>query len=108
MKETRKYADRREYMIKAVSKRRKKLREMAITYGGGKCALCGYERCSDALEFHHLDSSKKDFAISQGGMTRSWEKTKAEIDKCVLVCANCHRELHNNIRSLPVKAGSEE
>ena len=108
MKETRKYADRREYMIKAVSKRRKKLREMAIQYGGGKCALCGYERCSDALEFHHLDSSKKDFAISQGGLTRSWEKTRTEIDKCVLVCANCHRELHNNIRSLPEKSGSEE
>ena len=108
MKETRKYADRREYMIKAVSKRRRKLREMAVQYGGGKCALCGYDRCSDALEFHHNDSSKKDFAISQDGLTCSWERTKNEIDKCTLVCANCHRELHNNIRSLPKKSGSEE
>ena len=63
MKDTRKYADRREYMIKAVSKRRKKLREMAIQYGGGRCALCGYDRCSDALEFHHADSSKKNLAF---------------------------------------------
>ena len=108
MKETRKYADRREYMKKAVSKRRKKLREMAVQYGGGKCALCGYDRCDDALEFHHKDSSKKEFAISQDGLTRSWERVKDEIEKCVLVCANCHRELHNNLRSLPEKFGSEE
>lgn len=108
MKESRKYADRREYIIKAVSKRHKKLREMAIEYGGGKCALCGYNRCGDALEFHHTDSSKKEFGVSQSGLTRSWEKTKDELDKCILVCANCHRELHNNIRSLPEKSGSEE
>jgi hypothetical protein len=108
MKETRKYADRREYMIRAVSKRRKKLREMAVQYGGGKCVLCGYDRCVEALEFHHKDSSKKDFAISQDGLTRSWERIKDEIDKCVLICANCHRELHTNIRSLLEKSKSEE
>ena len=108
MKEVRKYADRREYMIIAVSKRRKKLREMAVQYGGGKCVLCGYDRCSDALEFHHKDSSQKEFGVSQEGLTRSWERVKNEIDKCVLICANCHRELHNNIRSLPKKFGSEE
>ncbi|MFA5961286.1 MAG: hypothetical protein WC848_01215 [Parcubacteria group bacterium] len=108
MKETRKYADRREYIKKAVSKRRKKLREMAIEYGGGKCALCGYDRCSDALEFHHANSSEKEFGVSQAGLTRSWERVKSEIKKCILVCANCHRELHNNIRSLPKKFGSEE
>ena len=108
MKDTRKYADRREYLKKAVSKRHKKLRELAIEYKGGKCELCGYNRCNDALEFHHEDSSKKEFSISQGGLTRSWDRIKSEVEKCVLVCANCHRELNNNLRSLPKKFGSEE
>ena len=108
MKDTQKYADRREYLIKAVSQRRKKLREAAIEFKGGKCELCGYDRCEEALEFHHADSSKKEFGISQAGLTRSWERVKGEIEKCILVCANCHRELHNKIRSLPEKSGSEE
>ena len=107
MKEKRKYADRAEYIKKAVSKRRKKLKDMAIKYKGGKCQLCGYKRCEDALEFHHVSPSKKDFGVSKDGLTRSWEKVQKEIDKCILVCANCHRELHNQKRSLPKKFGSE-
>lgn len=81
---------------------------MAVEYKGGKCELCGYNRCVDALEFHHRNSSEKEFGVSQSGLTRSWERVKNEIDKCILVCANCHRELHNNLRSLPEKFGSEE
>jgi len=102
MAEKRKYADRRDYLIKAVSSRRKKLRETAIKYKGGKCAICGYKKCIQALDFHHL-SGNKDFGISEKGMTKSWEKIKKEIDKCILVCANCHRELHNSITQLPVE-----
>lgn len=100
-KEKRTYSDRAAYMVQAVSKRRRKLREMARDYKGGKCALCGYNKCLGALEFHHLDPSKKDFALSVKGLTRSWKKTKAELDKCVLVCANCHREVHAGISQLP-------
>ena len=100
-KEKRTYADRAEYMRKAVSERRKKLREMAREYKGGKCIMCGYNRYSGALDFHHLDPAKKDFGLSTKGLTRSWEKIKEEIDKCVLVCANCHRELHAGITQLP-------
>ena len=94
MKDKRKYIDRAEYLIKAVSQRRKKLREMAIKYKGGKCMICGYKRCSQALEFHH-QSGRKEFGISRKGHTRSWEKTKKELDKCILLCANCHREKHS-------------
>ncbi len=100
-KEKRIYADRAEYMRKAVSERRKKLREMAREYKGGECAICGYKRYSGALDFHHLDLTKKDFGLSTKGLTRSWEKIKEEIDKCVLICANCHRELHAGITQLP-------
>ncbi len=88
------YADRREYLIKAVAKRRKAIKEKAIEYLGGKCFFCGYDRSYAALDFHHIDESSKKFGLSQDGLTRSWEKTKLELDKCILVCANCHREIH--------------
>ena len=94
-KDKRKYQDRREYLIKAVYARRKKVREMAITYKGGKCQNCGYSRCADALEFHHTNPSQKDFNISNKGHTRSWKRVKEELDKCVMLCANCHREIHS-------------
>ena len=108
MKEKRKYADRAEYIKKAVSKRRKKIKDLAIEYKGGKCFLCGYQKCVDALEFHHLDSGKKEFGVSKDGLTRSWERVRKEIENCILVCANCHRELHSQKRSLPKKFGSEK
>jgi len=101
MTDKRKYSDRREYLIKAVIKRRKKIREMAIKYKGDKCVFCGYNKCIHALEFHHIEKNGKDFGISEKGYTRSWEKVKEELDKCILVCANCHRELHAGLRSFP-------
>ena len=97
------YADRREYLIKAVAKRRKKIRHMAIDYLGGKCLTCGYDKCSAALDFHHIDERTKSFGLSQDGMTRSWERTKKELDKCVLLCANCHREYHAGDLQLPME-----
>lgn len=93
-KDKRQYKDRREYLIKAVYARRKKIRVMAIEYKGGRCEKCGYTKCIDALEFHHIDPTKKDFTISSKGYTHSWEKVKFELDKCMILCANCHRELH--------------
>jgi len=98
--DTRKYADRREYNIKAVGKRRRKLREMAVNLLGGKCIVCGYCRDIKALDFHHLDETTKEFGLSDRGMTRSWEKTKKEVLKCVLLCANCHREIHSGTLKL--------
>jgi hypothetical protein len=73
------------------------MRQMAIEYKGGKCLQCGYDRCVDALEFHHTNSSGKDFSISEKGYTRSWARVKKELDKCMLLCANCHRELHSQV-----------
>ncbi|MBP7216914.1 MAG: hypothetical protein KBA46_06495 [Candidatus Omnitrophica bacterium] len=92
--DTRTYKDRRQYLIAAVQKRRKKIRQMAVEYKGGRCGMCGYDRCIEALEFHHTDSSGKDFSISEKGYTRSWERVREELDKCMILCANCHRELH--------------
>jgi len=101
MLDKRKYADRAKYLIRAVAKRRKKIREMAVKYKGGKCMLCGYNKCLKALEFHHIHNTGKDFGISDKGYTRSWGRVKNEIDKCILVCSNCHRELHAGIKQLP-------
>ena len=98
MAERRTYADRRNYLMDAVRKRRKTVRYRALTYKGGRCQRCGYDRCTEALEFHHLTSTKKDFGISSKGYTRSWEKIRAELDKCVLLCANCHREIHSSLQ----------
>lgn len=100
MREKRKYADRAKYLIVAVAKRRKKIRDMAIEFKGGKCNICGYDKCNAALEFHHIDNRKKDFGLSMNGITRSWEKTKKELEKCILVCSNCHREIHSGVTQL--------
>ena len=99
----RNYRQRAEYLKKAVTARRKKLKKMAIEYKGGKCIFCGYNKCNDALDFHHLNSKEKEFGLSVRGLTRSWKKIKEELNKCILVCANCHRELHAKNSQLPKK-----
>ena len=73
--------------------RRIDIKTRAVEYKGGKCILCGYQRCTDSLVFHHINPEEKSFAIS-GTYLRSWEKIKEELDKCVLLCANCHGEVH--------------
>jgi hypothetical protein len=84
MQDKRKYADRAEYLKVAVAKRRKVLRQKAIEYKGSKCLICGYDRCLEALEFHHF-SGDKNFGISQSGHTHSWDRVKKELDLCVLL-----------------------
>jgi len=82
----------------AVARRRRKLKLLLVANHGGECTSCGYSRCVDALDFHHRDPAEKKFTLTGQGITRSWEKMKAEAEKCVLVCANCHRELHARLR----------
>lgn len=77
---------------------RKEVKRRLIEYKGGKCLICGYNKCQDALEFHHVDPSQKDYNISGG--TKSFDTLKSEVDKCILVCANCHREIHSGIVKL--------
>lgn len=76
-----------------VSVRRRELKEKAVAYKGGKCESCGYDKCTAALEFHHRDPNQKDFQVSSG-RTISWDRARLELDKCVLLCSNCHREEH--------------
>lgn len=82
----------KENKIKAVKNRRKELKILAVEYKGGSCCKCGYDRYIGALEFHHINPEEKDFVVSKN--TMSWEKMKKELDKCEMLCANCHREIH--------------
>ncbi len=79
-----------------VDRRRKMLKIKALEYKGKKCGICGYSKCIAALEFHHLDPSQKEFQIGAGN-TMSWSRLEAELDKCTLLCANCHREVHARV-----------
>lgn len=73
--------------------RGRKNKQDFIDYKGGHCVRCGYKSCLDALEFHHRNPLEKDPSFRS---LRYWgfEKAKEELDKCDLVCANCHREIH--------------
>lgn len=70
-------------------------RESAIEYKGGKCEHCGYDRYRGALEFHHKDPTQKD---PLGLRAYKLDRLYAEVDKCILLCANCHREEHGRLR----------
>lgn len=74
---------------------RKRTKLKLIEYKGGKCEICGYSKCIRALEFHHTNPNDKDFTIS--GKSLSFEKLKNEVDKCMLVCSNCHSEIHDGL-----------
>ena len=71
---------------------RKRKKIELLEYKGGKCEICGYNKCIRSLEFHHRDPKEKDFTIS--GKSWSFERLKSEVDKCMLVCSNCHNEIH--------------
>jgi hypothetical protein len=77
----------------AVSNRRKRNKIALVEHFGGKCVKCGYSKYIGALSFHHLDPSQKDFKLSSGD-TRSLSKLIVEAKKCILVCNNCHAEIH--------------
>lgn len=72
---------------------RQRLKERATYVLGNQCACCGYNKCIQALEFHHLNPTEKDFNFGSNS-NRSWKDTRNEIQKCILVCTNCHREIH--------------
>ncbi|MGL6228626.1 MAG: hypothetical protein ACRC3J_05375 [Culicoidibacterales bacterium] len=81
---------------------RHRTKEKLIAGMGGCCQICGYNKCKAALEFHHIDSDDKDFAIGTSlVVTSGWDKIITEVKKCILLCANCHREVHKHITQIP-------
>lgn len=65
----------------------------AVAYKGGKCIRCGYDKCMAALDFHHRHPSQKSYSWNNL-KKRKFESIKLELDKCDLVCKNCHSEIH--------------
>ena len=84
----------------AVTRRHHKIRRILIAEAGGRCVVCGYDRLSTNLHFHHVDPSQKLFDVnpSQG---KALAKYQAEARKCVLVCANCHYEIEAGLVPCP-------
>lgn len=80
------------------------MRDILVAEAGGCCSVCGYDRCIINLHFHHVDPSQKSFAMNMG-RGKSLAAFRAEAEKCVLVCANCHGEIEGGlIPSPPPKA----
>lgn len=86
--------------VEAVQRRRDRVKQLAVEYKGSRCIICGYDNYIGALEFHHLDPKQKEFGISTKGYTRGMETIKRELDKCILVCSNCHKEIHAGLIKL--------
>ena len=88
----------------AGSERRRIIKRKLVEEAGGKCLICGYDRCQQALEFHHLDPSTKEFHLALKGVTRSLAKSRAVARKCVLLCSNCHSEVEAGIVAVPLNS----
>jgi 5-methylcytosine-specific restriction endonuclease McrA len=78
-----------------VKRWRKNTKRRIIAAMGGSCRHCGYDKCDEALECHHIDPTEKEFGFgAMRANPKSWERIVVELRKCVLLCANCHREVH--------------
>lgn len=85
-----------------VKKWRADSKQRMIDAMGGKCQCCGYNKCNDALAFHHIDPNLKDISLgSIRANPTGWTKVVEELRKCILVCHNCHSEIHSGVREIP-------
>lgn len=88
-----------------VKKWRKTCKERIVVAMGGKCCICGYNKCHAALALHHLDPSRKDFSFkSVRANPKKWDSIVQELRKCVLLCHNCHSETHAGVAVVPITA----
>lgn len=91
----------------AVTKHRQKRKLELIKIMGNKCALCGYNKAITALEFHHINPEEKSYWLSSGNC-KTIEEDLNEAKKCILVCANCHREIHEGLINEKLKSSYDE
>ena len=93
-------AEERDLLRPEVAEARRRIKQRAVDHMGGRCEGCGRVGPLTIFEFHHWDAKSKDFGISEDGIVRRWEAIIAELAKCVMLCANCHREVHAGVRGL--------
>lgn len=86
--ENKKYNDKRWTNIKKIMKR--------LKING--CAICGYDDCDKALVFHHTNPNDKSFSLSTDGLGRRNDTIANELNKCILLCTNCHVEVHEGLQ----------
>jgi len=74
--------------------RRRKLR--LVEYKGGECSVCGFNDLDrpECFDFHHTEPTSKSFQLGGCHSTMAYKKQQAEVDKCILICSNCHKTLH--------------
>lgn len=83
-------------------RRGKKLKEKLVRKFGGRCLICGYDKCMRALAFHHVDPRTKNFSLdSHECGRRSEDEILEEAKKCILVCTNCHMEIEEGLIKVP-------
>jgi 5-methylcytosine-specific restriction endonuclease McrA len=87
-------------VAEAVTRRHQKLRRILVEEAGGRCAVCGYDRCIYNLHFHHVHPAAKAFEMSTAA-GKSLTTYRDEAKKCVLVCANCHGEIETGLMRSP-------
>lgn len=96
-------------VAEAVTRRHRRVRQILVEQAGGRCAVCGYDRCIISLHFHHVDPASKSFNMTMA-TGKSEAAYLAEAQKCVLVCANCHGEIEAGLIDSPpapaMRAGS--
>jgi transposase len=97
----------RQCRLERVASRRREIKRILVEEAGGKCQLCGYARCQEALQFHHLDPREKSFHLGQGGLSRSLDRCRAEAQKCALLCATCHAEVEAGITAMSLNSVAE-
>jgi len=100
--EKRNYKERKEKdpewarkMSERVSQTRRNTKRKLLEHFGSSCIICGYDKCVEALEFHHPDPDVKENKVI--GTTSSFVRQLEEAKKCLLVCSNCHREIHSSM-----------
>ena len=80
---------------------RNKTKEKMIEAMGGECQICGYNKCDNALAFHHINPDEKDTRFGLRPTASNWDFIINELRKCILLCHNCHTEVHGNVTNLP-------
>lgn len=99
------YVKRMSIQSEAVKKWRKTTKDRIVKAFGGSCAMCGYNRCHESLDLHHIDPNTKDFSMgSIRANPKNWALIVMELRKCALICRNCHGEVHAGLSVIPLTA----
>ena len=80
-----------------VSDYRRNRKKTLVMIAGNRCNICGYDKVVSALQFHHINPDEKHYGLAQKGTCHNFDDDLNELKKCILVCANCHREIHQGL-----------